>query len=154
MRTILAAAIVAAASPAYAVDLSLACDGRASVSGAETASAQTTDSNGYTSTSTVNVPTTYSAAERLRVEFKGDTGRILIPRMILPALRTGGMGDGWWELREVEIGESTISSRFVLNFLNKPKVKIDRTTGDIDISGMGIAFRGVCEKIDPTEKKF
>jgi hypothetical protein len=76
-----------------------------------------------------------------------------MPKTILPPINGGGK-DGWWELSELSVSADTITARFRLNPLNKPTIRIDRSTGDIDLSGLGMGFRGVCERQDRTERRF
>lgn len=60
----------------------------------------------------------------------------------------GGGDEGWWTFQTIDIQPERIEGRISLNFANKPKVVINRRTGDIDIGGVGIAFSGVCQKVE------
>jgi hypothetical protein len=82
------------------------------------------------------------------VEIRDGVGRIRVPATIIPPIHTGGTG-GWWALSDILMGEDEISAKFSLNFMDKPKVVIDRRTGQISINGFGQwDFRGSCEAVD------
>ena len=76
--------------------------------------------------------------------FNGDD-RIRMPRTMLPPLH-GGSG-GWFKLKNVTADERTISASVAVNFMNNPKVHIDRVTGTISISGKAGDYSGQCEVI-------
>ncbi|MES2035085.1 MAG: hypothetical protein V4466_12995 [Pseudomonadota bacterium] len=83
------------------------------------------------------------------VEIADDQGRIQMPSALLPPLRGGGQ-NGWWQFDQLTVGEDEILGRFSLNVLNKPKVRIDRRTGQISISGFAkLGFEGECRPFDP-----
>ena len=76
--------------------------------------------------------------------FNGDD-RIRMPRTMLPPLH-GGNG-GWFKLKNVVADERSISASASVNFMNNPKVHIDRVTGLISISGKAGDYSGQCEVI-------
>jgi hypothetical protein len=81
--------------------------------------------------------------------FSGDD-RIRMPRTMLPPIR-GGDG-GWFKLKNVEANERTIKGSAAVNFINNPKVHIDRVTGMISISGKAGDFTGRCQAVDAEAK--
>ena len=82
--------------------------------------------------------------------FAGDD-RIRLPRTILPAIRGGS--DGWFRLKNVVADERSIRASASINFMNNPKVYIDRVTGTISISGKAGDFAGQCQAVDPRATK-
>ena len=74
--------------------------------------------------------------------FSGDD-RIRLPRTLLPPLRGGK--DGWFRLKNVVTDARSIHASVVVNFINNPKLFIDRVTGTISISGKAGDFAGQCE---------
>lgn len=88
--------------------------------------------------------------DQVAVELNGDAGRIRVPRSILPTIRSGGR-DGWWELGSIQYSANEITARFTLNFMNRPRVRIDRLTGHINIDGRNGNFDGQCEAYDPSQ---
>lgn len=77
-----------------------------------------------------------------------------MPQALVPPINSGGV-DGWWNFTELRVAEDEIVGRFRLNPLNKPRVRIDRTTGDIDLKGsFQLSFRGSCSPVDPQERRF
>lgn len=84
--------------------------------------------------------------------FAGDD-RIRMPRTMLPPLHGGS--DGWFKLKNVRVDDRSIKGSAAVNFMNNPKVYIDRVTGEITISGRAGDFTGQCEAVDPQAlKKF
>lgn len=77
--------------------------------------------------------------------FSGDD-RIRLPRTMLPPLHGGS--DGWFKLKDVKADARTIRAEVAVNFLNHPKVYIDRVTGTISISGKAGDYSGGCQVID------
>lgn len=75
--------------------------------------------------------------------FNGDD-RIRLPRTLLPPLHGGK--DGWFKLKNVVADARSIHASAAVNFMNNPKVFIDRVTGTISISGKAGDFSGQCEE--------
>lgn len=84
--------------------------------------------------------------------FAGDD-RIRMPRTMLPPLHCGA--DGWFKLKSVAVDDRSIKASAAVNFMNNPKVYVDRVTGTITISGKAGDFTGQCEAVDSqAPKKF
>jgi hypothetical protein len=77
--------------------------------------------------------------------FSGDD-RIRMPRTMLPALHGGS--DGWFKLKDVKADVRSIRASAAVNFMNNPKVYVDRLTGTISISGRSGDYSGECQVID------
>ncbi|MFL6764095.1 MAG: hypothetical protein ACJ8FO_02745 [Sphingomicrobium sp.] len=77
--------------------------------------------------------------------FSGDD-RIRMPRTMLPPFHGGS--DGWFKLKNVVADARSIHASAAVNFMNNPKVYIDRTTGTISISGRAGDYSGQCQVID------
>lgn len=78
--------------------------------------------------------------------FSGDD-RIRMPRTMLPLFHGGA--DGWFRLKNVIADTRSIHASVAVNFINNPKVYIDRVTGTISISGKAGDYSGQCQVIDP-----
>lgn len=78
--------------------------------------------------------------------FSGDD-RIRMPRTMLPAIRGGK--DGWFKVKNVVADSRSIRGSVAVNFINNPKLHIDRTTGTISISGKAGDYAGQCEAASP-----
>ena len=90
----------------------------------------------------------------LNVQVSGGGGRIRLPNQLIPPLNSGGR-DGWWELRDVSVGGSTIRATYKLNGINRPSVVIDRRSGSISIQGLSkYAFSGDCDPDDNGPRRF
>lgn len=83
-----------------------------------------------------------------------DTGRIRLPRTMLPIVRGGE--NGWMKLKDIQRTDIEITGTATVNPFNNPKIRLDRTTGHISIDGKAGQYAGVCERYDPsaTAKKF
>lgn len=99
---------------------------------------------------TVTGTRTQGYAEQVDVELSSDGGRIRLPRITLPLIRGGK--DGWFELSNVETTERSITANAKVNFLNKPKVHIDRMTGTISIVGKNGNYIGQCQKVEQAQE--
>jgi hypothetical protein len=80
--------------------------------------------------------------------FAGDD-RIRLPRTMLPPLHGGS--DGWFKLKDVTVDARSIRAKAAVNFINSPRIYIDRVTGAISISGKSGDYTGQCESINPDE---
>lgn len=130
-----------------AEQIRLVCEGVARVSTTESTSVAV---DGIHSAQAVTTGSERSA-EVLRIEIDAEAGRIKVPRTLRPPISGGGT-DGWWPFSSVEVTEREIRLRYSLNILNKPKVLIDRMTGDIDLKGLAQSFSGRCSKADAAER--
>jgi len=74
--------------------------------------------------------------------FSGDD-RIRLPRTMLPPLHGGN--EGWFKLKNVVADARSIHASAAVNFMNNPKVYIDRITGTISISGKAGDYSGQCQ---------
>lgn len=74
--------------------------------------------------------------------FVGDD-RIRMPRTMLPMIHGGA--DGWFRLKNVVADSRSIHASVAVNFMNNPKVFIDRVTGTISISGKAGDYAGQCQ---------
>ena len=76
--------------------------------------------------------------------FSGDD-RIRLPRTILPPIHGGS--DGWFKLKNVQADARSIHASAAVNFMNNPKVYIDRVSGTISISGKAGDYSGQCQAV-------
>ena len=81
--------------------------------------------------------------------FNGDD-RIRMPRTMLPPIRGGK--DGWFKLKGVSADARSIRGTAAVNFMNSPKVHIDRVTGTISISGKAGDYVGQCTAVSADAK--
>lgn len=91
--------------------------------------------------------------ERVRVEIADGGVRIDTPDIMAPSV-SGRGNAGWRELTDVSITDREISGRYSYNWINKPKVTINRMSGDIEIQASDVAshasFRGDCRPANST----
>ncbi|HUD92640.1 hypothetical protein [Sphingobium sp.] len=83
------------------------------------------------------------------LQFWPGGGRIKLPRKLVPPIHSRGTEDGWWDVYNVSMQPDRISGEYRLNGLNKPRILINRVSGQISINGTGdYAFRGSCDTVD------
>ena len=72
---------------------------------------------------------------------------------MLPPIRGGK--EGWFKLKDVKVNDRQITASAAVNFMNNPKVHIDRMTGTISINGKAGSYTGACDRIaDDAPAKF
>jgi len=82
-------------------------------------------------------------ADQVDIRLFGGDDRIRMPRTMLPMFHGGS--DGWFKLKDVKADARTIRASAAVNFMNNPKVYIDRVTGTISISGRSGHYAGNCQ---------
>lgn len=138
-------------SPAFASSISLICFGGGS---ANKMQSSTVDIWGTGGSATAQAYSNERVGfdDQVNVEINEDnTGRIRVPRTMLPILRGGK--DGWFEFRNIKRTDHEITGSAAINVINSPKVRLDRLTGTINISGKAGEYVGQCEPYDPTSIK-
>jgi len=109
--------------------------------------AGSTNFGGSTSGSTTVYGTRQQGfGDQVDVRLFGGDDRIRLPRTMLPPLHGGS--DGWFKLKNVKADARSIHASAAVNFINNPKVYIDRVTGTISISGKAGDYSGQCEAVD------
>ena len=83
--------------------------------------------------------------DQVDVRLFGGDDRIRLPRTMLPPVHGGS--DGWFKLKNVVADGRAIHASAAVNFMNKPKVYIDRVTGTISISGKAGDYTGQCQAV-------
>jgi hypothetical protein len=128
-------------------ELNLVCAGGGSANKVTSGSVQAWDSNGNYGNATVSGQRSQGFADQVRLRLDDSAPRIRMPRTMLPTIRGGE--DGWFKLKNVEYGEGEITASVAVNAFNNPKLRLDRHTGAISISGKTGDFTGQCQKFDP-----
>jgi hypothetical protein len=105
-----------------------------------------TNFGGSTSGSTTLVGTRQQGfGDQVDVRLFGGDDRIRLPRTMLPPVHGGN--DGWFKLKNVKADARSIRATAGVNFINSPKVFIDRVTGTISISGKAGDYSGRCQAV-------
>ena len=153
LLTFIVSSVSLISTGAGAVELRLRCEGMAGRLDAQTTVGSVSgdlDLNG-----SITSYRTSQQQDRLLIEISDLGGRIRPPVVMLPPVKGSGLGDGWWKIENLSVGETEITGRFNINIFNNPIVRIDRTTGDIEIKGyMYTQFNGRCEIANPAERRF
>jgi len=85
------------------------------------------------------------------------SGWIDIPKSIRPlnwAKTELVPGTNKYALVDVQTSQRKIKAKIVITRFNKPTINIDRIKGIMSLSYSGTSFRGTCEKIDTSRRKF
>jgi hypothetical protein len=128
----------------------LICDGSGEVSDTETSYNSNYDRKGHdtkTSTSQTIVKRPFSGTAQ--VDINGPMARVKLPNAMLPPISGGD--DGWFAMSELQVSDQEIAGKIRINFLNKPKVEIDRRSGVISIASGLNSFEGRCELLEEGE---
>lgn len=137
-----------APSGAAAEALHLVCLGAGSANKQATSSAYMQDNYGNGAWGQVVASRAVPFADQVDVEIDDDDeGRIRLPRTMLPPIHGGD--NGWMKLKNVKLTDSEITGTAAVNFINSPKVHIDRRTGTISINGKAGSYSGDCQRYDP-----
>ena len=107
----------------------------------------TTPYSGYGNTNaTVYGQRQQDFADQVDVRLFAGDDRIRMPRTMLPPIRGGT--EGWFKLKNIQADARSIRASAAVNFMNNPKIHIDRVTGTISISGKADDYVGQCQVVD------
>ena len=123
-------------------------------SGSFSGTAGNTWISGSTSGTTTVIGTRQQGfGDQVDIRLFGGDDRIRMPRTMLPGIHGGD--HGWFKLKDVVADARSIRASAAVNFINNPKVYIDRVTGSISISGRAGDYAGQCQAIEAdTPAKF
>lgn len=147
MKLALFVAAFSISMPASAESLHLICMGAGHANKDDDSYAYAGSSNGQTAWARMEGTTAVQFADQVNVDIDGATGRIRMPRTMLPPIHGGK--DGWMDIEKLTIGEREITGSVGVNFINSPKLRIDRVTGVLSLAGKSGGFTGQCKPYDP-----
>lgn len=126
----------------------LICQGSGSILETKVSNGTEYDKKSHSYKKTTSTTTTdhRSFSDVINVEISGDTVRMKPPHEMIPIFTK--TQDGWLTLEKTFIGDKEITGVLHLNALNKPKVRIDRITGQFSLSNNLEDFNGSCNKVD------
>lgn len=128
--------------------LDLVCLGQGSANKQTSSSAYVTDNYGNSAWGNVVGNRSVPFADQVNLWIEGDEGRLRMPRSMLPPLRGGE--DGWFKIKDLSVTDDEITGSIAVNFINNPKMIIDRRTGLIRLSGKAGDYIGECERFIPS----
>ena len=129
----------------------LSCQGAGTVDGSQSSTTDTYNEK----TKTYETGTTITSAKQpftgiLRVEIAGDMARVALPTPMVPLLNSAS--EGWFQVKKLSSSDQEISGQVAINALNHAKLRIDRMTGDIAVTGGFSEFNGKCEAVHAGDK--
>ncbi len=139
-------------SQAEELNLSLKCKGSGTVSDTETTFKNSRNKSEHSKefgTEQAMIKRPFEGV--MLVEIHSDKGQVKIPVGMLPPFQKDEASD-WFPIREYKITNTEVTGEVKINFLNKPNLRIDRTTGTIVFASGLNEFSGECEKVDPNAK--
>jgi hypothetical protein len=156
MKIVVTALVISAccASPVAADTLHLICQGAGLANKDDYNSAYMQDSTGNSAWGQTMSEHAVPFQDQVDVELDEGTGRVRMPRTMLPTLHGGS--EGWFEIKKVKWSDTAITGVVQVNILNSPKLRVDRLTGRISINGKSGDYTGECQPYDPAavQRKF
>lgn len=131
------------------LSLNLLCYGGGSANKMRSGSASVWNNYGDSANATTTHMEAQGFEDQADVRIAGEEGQIRMPRAMLPLLRGGK--DGWFTLKNIRVSEAEILASVSVNPINNPKLRIDRFTGTINISGKAGDYVGRCRAYDPAQ---
>ncbi|WP_420138797.1 hypothetical protein [Sphingomonas sp.] len=147
MRLVLLSVLAFCASTAQAETLHLICVGDGAANKATQQNGYFHDSDGYSARAEVTGQRSQAFSDQADIEIEGSTGRIRMPRVMLPPIHGGK--DGWMDIEKLSISDREITGSVGVNFMNSPKLRIDRITSMVSMAGKAGNFAGRCSAYDP-----
>ena len=123
-----------------AAPLELTCVGGGAANKADAETVYGAENSGNSAWPTMHERRREAFRDRVEIRIAGEQGRIRLPQAMLPA-----GGDGWFRLGNLKLSERELSAAAAVDLMNRPKVRIDRATGVIRISGAAGSYDGVCQ---------
>ena len=148
-RLSIAVAALALALPSSlnAETLHLICMGEGSASKIDQVNAHANDNSGNTANATVYRNRDVPFSDEMSIDIDGQSGRVRVPRVMLPPFH--GAKEGWFDIEKLMVDDREITGNAAINFMNSPKLRIDRITGTVSMSGRTGSFAGQCKPYEP-----
>lgn len=127
--------------------VSLVCLGDGSANRPQASTVTAWDSSGNTAQANIVGNRRVPFDDQVNLTIDGAEGRIRMPRTMLPPIRGGE--NGWFKIKNIEITDIEITGSVAVNFMNNPRLRIDRLTGNISLSGKAGDYSGSCTPYDP-----
>lgn len=145
--SILFLAMIASQAHGQQANLSLICGGTGSANKQTGASVDAWNSDGDYGGATITGTRTVGFEDQVSLRIEGTEGQLRMPRAMLPPIHGGK--DGWFKLKNIKWTDGEITASVGVSLINNPKVRLDRFTGAISLSGKSGDFAGQCRKFDP-----
>ncbi len=148
------ALVIIVTTPASADTLHLVCLGAGSANRPTSDSVYAYDNNGSSAWGESIGQRTVPFDDQVNIELDEASGKIRMPRAMLPPLH-GGEG-GWFAIKSIKRSDTEITGTIQVNIINSPKLRLDRVTGRVAINGKSGDYSGECQPYDPAsvERKF
>ena len=86
-------------------------------------------------------------SDQVNVDIVEREGRIRLPQAMVP--KVNGARDGWFALKNIQIGHDEITASAELNPAISTAMSLDRATAAISLTGGSGAFSGKCQPSAP-----
>lgn len=134
--------------------IDLVCLGEGTANRRTSSSVYATNNSGESGWANIVGNQTEPFEDQVNLWVTSEGGEIRMPRTMLPAFRGGE--NGWFKIKNLEISATEMNGSVAVNLINNTKLRIDRITGLISISGKSGRYVGQCARYDPetTERAF
>ena len=93
-----------------------------------------------------------SGGDKMDIAIANGTGRVRVPRPYLPAWHGGT--DSWFDVKDLVATDDAITATVLINFARHPKLRVDRHTGAVELSGNLGTYQGKCRPYDAAQRAF
>lgn len=131
--------------PSYALDLQLSCSGTGSNLAQEISHAEIKEKNDKTKI-TSSTFTTRDFRTVIQYRVAGYSAKISLPEALLPIHSDTEIE--WRDVENLSITNNYITGVVNINWLEEGKIKINRTTGEMQYEAISQNFIGDCKKED------
>ncbi len=121
---------------ALADDITLSCQGQGWVAATQTNTVQRFHAGkpGHFQPEVVTIQTRRNFKGTGSVEIKAGAARMRVPDAMVPVLMSGGT-EGWYPIEDLTMADAEITGVVRVGLLSQPKLRIDRMTGKLSLSG-------------------
>lgn len=130
-------------------NLDLLCFGGGSANRPTVGTINAWNSDGDSANATIVGQRSQGFGDQVSLHMQGQDGRFRMPRTMLPPIHGGD--DGWFKLHNIKYAPNEITASVAVNVLNNPKLRLDRYTGTISVSGKAGNYTGQCQRYDPSQ---
>jgi hypothetical protein len=151
MRAILLLGIILLGPAAHAETMHLVCIGAGSANKTAQRTVYSHNSRSGSSWATATGQRSEDFVDQIYVDIDGATGRIQMPPVMLPPIHGGN--DGWMDIEKLSVSDREITGSVGVNFMNSPKLRIDRVSGILSLAGKAGNYAAQCSAYDPDKVK-
>jgi hypothetical protein len=93
-----------------------------------------------------------SGGDKMDIDIANATARVRVPKTYLPPWHGGT--DSWFDVKDLVTTDDAITGTVLINFARHPKLRVDRHTGAVELTGNLGTYQGQCRPYDTTQRAF